>query len=166
MACTRERASSNFFSPPRLTVRYIGARHWKPRTVRDVTPAEMATKPGPTYHFFRQGTGIPGFRKAVCHPFPPTARRHSGPEWLALPEIARGDDDQSGMGVFLRPKRSISRIPFGFSPFFPQRSGNHVTRKYGLDGTLFQARIERMARKTSWMAITFLRFLTFIVNDA
>jgi len=60
-------------------------------TVRDVTPAEMATKPGPTYHFFRQGTGIPGFRKAVCHPFPPTARRHSGPEWLALPEIARGD---------------------------------------------------------------------------
>lgn len=50
-----------------LTVRYTEPAIGSPGTWCDAGGDGDQT--GPTYHFFQQGTRIPGFRKAVFHPF-------------------------------------------------------------------------------------------------
>lgn len=110
MACTRERTSFNFFSPPRLTVRYIGARHWKPHdTWCDAGGDGDQTRPN--LPLFPPRDRNTRFSKGCMPPLPSYC---ATPQWSRVVSPPRNcsrrcapDDDQSEMGVFLRPKRSI-----------------------------------------------------------
>lgn len=127
---SRRRADGSFIPGPPLEA----------LRVRDVTPAEMATKQAQPTTFSGQGTRIPGFRKAVFHPFPPTARRHSGPEFPLRNCLRRcaSDDDQSGCFLETETINFTNSIRFlSLFFFFLRCSGNCVMLYENVDSMQF-----------------------------